>query len=91
MSAGRRLLFVVNNPAFFMSHRLPVALAAQRAGYDVHVATMDGPAVADIQALGMTHHAIPMTRSGKHPLQELGTLLALIRLFRRLRRRWCIW
>ncbi len=85
MSAGRRLLFVVNNPAFFMSHRVPVALAAQRAGYEVHVATMDGSAVADIQALGMTHHAIPMTRSGKHPLQELGTLLALIRLFRRLR------
>ncbi|WP_445657530.1 glycosyltransferase family 4 protein [Achromobacter sp. NCFB-sbj8-Ac1-l] len=85
MSAARRLLFVVNNPAFFMSHRVPLALAAQRAGYDVHVATMDGPAVADIQALGMTHHAIPMTRSGKHPLQELGTLLALLRLFRRLR------
>lgn len=85
MSAGRCLLFVVNNPAFFMSHRVPVALAAQKAGYDVHVATMDGPAVADIQALGMTHHAIPMTRSGKNPLQELGTLLALVRLFRRLR------
>ncbi|MGE8680151.1 MAG: glycosyltransferase family 4 protein [Achromobacter marplatensis] len=85
MSAGRRLMFVVNNPAFFMSHRVPVALAAQRAGYDVHVATMDGPAVAEIQALGMTHHAIPMTRSGKHPLQELGTLLALVRLFRRAR------
>ena len=85
MSAARRLLFVVNNPAFFMSHRVPLALAAQRAGYDVHVATMDGPAVADIQALGMTHHAIPMTRSGKHPLQELGTLMALLRLFRRLR------
>lgn len=84
MSAGRCLLFVVNNPAFFMSHRVPVAVAAQKAGYDVHVATMDGPAVADIQALGMTHHPIPMTRSGKHPLQELGTLLALVRLFRRL-------
>ncbi|WP_454675368.1 glycosyltransferase family 4 protein [Achromobacter pestifer] len=85
MSAGRRLMFVVNNPAFFMSHRVPVAQAAQQAGYDVHVATMDGPAVADIQALDMTHHAIPMTRSGKHPLQELGTLLALLRLFRRVR------
>lgn len=82
---SRRLMFVVNNPAFFMSHRVPVALAVQQAGYDVHVATMDGPAVADIQALGMTHHAIPMTRSGKHPLQELGTLLALVRLFRRVR------
>ncbi|KAG0931429.1 hypothetical protein G6F31_016786 [Rhizopus arrhizus] len=33
----------------------------------------------------MMHHAIPMTRSGKHPLQELGTLLALVRLFRRVR------
>ncbi|NMK47160.1 glycosyltransferase family 4 protein [Achromobacter sp. Bel] len=85
MNAGRRLMFVVNNPAFFMSHRVPLAQAAQRAGYDVHVATMDGPAVADIQALGMTHHAIPMTRSGKHPLQELGTLLALVRLFRHVR------
>lgn len=85
MSPRRCLLFVVNNPAFFLSHRVPVALAAQQAGYDVHVATMDGPAAADIRALGMTHHSIPMTRSGKHPLQELGTLLALIRLFRRLR------
>lgn len=82
---SRRLMFVVNNPAFFMSHRVPVALAAQQAGYDVHVATMDGPAVAEIQALGMTHHAIPMTRSGKHPLQELNTLRALVRLFRRVR------
>ncbi|CAB3830766.1 MULTISPECIES: glycosyltransferase family 4 protein [Achromobacter] len=82
---SRRLMFVVNNPAFFMSHRVPVALAAQQAGYDVHVATMDGPAVAEIEALGMTHHAIPMTRSGKHPLQELNTLRALVRLFRRVR------
>ncbi|WP_434644367.1 glycosyltransferase family 4 protein [Achromobacter piechaudii] len=82
---SRRLMFVVNNPAFFMSHRVPVALAAQQAGYDVHVATMDGPAVAEIQSLGMTHHAIPMTRSGKHPLQELNTLRALVRLFRRVR------
>ncbi|MFJ1301797.1 glycosyltransferase family 4 protein [Pseudomonadota bacterium AL_CKDN230030165-1A_HGKHYDSX7] len=79
------LLFVVNNPAFFMSHRAPLACAAQAEGYDVHVATMDGPAVADIQALGLTHHAIPMTRSGKHPLQELKTLMALVRLFKRLR------
>jgi len=80
-----RLLFVVNNPAFFMSHRLPVALAAQAAGWDVHVATMDGPAVADIVARGMRHHVIPLTRSGKQPLQELGSLLAMRRLFRRLR------
>lgn len=80
-----RLLFVVNNPAFFLSHRLPLALAAQRAGYDVHVATMAGDSVSQIEAHGLTHHVIPMTRSGKQPLQELRTVWALYRLFRRLR------
>jgi len=80
-----RLLFVVNNPAFFLSHRLPLALAAQRAGYDVHVATMAGDSVPQILAHGLAHHAIPMTRSGKQPLQELRTLWALYRLLRRLR------
>src|SRR5699024_10691612 len=31
-----RLLLVVNNPAFFLSHRLSLARAAKEAGYDVH-------------------------------------------------------
>ncbi|MGO3131102.1 MAG: glycosyltransferase family 4 protein [Alcaligenes sp.] len=77
------LMFVVNNPAFFLSHRLPLALAAKKEGYDVHVATMDGPAVAEIERNGLQHHALPMTRSGTNPLQELQTIWALWRLFRR--------
>lgn len=80
-----RLLFVVNNPAFFLSHRLPIALAAQRAGFDVHVATMDGDSVSRIKEYGLTHHVLPMTRSGKNPIQELKTAWALFRLFRRIR------
>ena len=82
MTTGRRLLFVVNNPDFFLSHRVALARAAQQAGFDVHVATMAGDGVTAIEALGMRHHVIPMTRSGAHPLQELGTLIALYRLFR---------
>lgn len=84
-SRGRRLLFVVNNPAFFLSHRLPLALSAMAAGFDIHVATMDGPSVPRIVAHGLTHHIIPMTRSGKHPLQEVRSIYAIWRLFRRLR------
>ncbi|WP_397474844.1 glycosyltransferase family 4 protein [Pusillimonas sp.] len=80
-----RLLYVVNNPAFFLSHRLPIALAAQEAGYDVHVATMAGAASADIVSHGFQHHEIPMSRSGKNPLQECATLFALWRLYRALR------
>lgn len=62
-----RLLFVVNNPAFFLSHRLLLALKARDSGFDVHVATMDGPSVAVIVGHGLSHHVIKMSRSGKIP------------------------
>ena len=85
--APERLLYVVNNPAFFLSHRLPLALGAQRAGFDVHVATMDGDTVPVIRGHGMTHHVLPLSRSGKNPAEELVSLFALWRLMRRVRPR----
>src|SRR5690606_3602087 len=80
----KRLLIVVNNPLFFLSHRLQLALDAKQAGYDVHIATMDGSAVAEVVSHGLIHHVIPMSRSGKNPLEEAHTLYALWGLFRRL-------
>lgn len=79
------VLFVVNAPEFFLSHRLPLAIAAKNSGYEVHVATADGPDVERIQSLGFVHHVVPFARSGQNPLNELGTLLCLVRLFRRVR------
>ena len=35
----KRVLFVVNDAGFFLSHRLPLAEGARARGYDVHVAT----------------------------------------------------
>lgn len=81
----QRILFVVNAPEFFLSHRLPLALAAQKAGFDVHVATAEGPEVQSIQPLGFTHHLVPFTRSGQNPLNELKTLISLIKLFKTLK------
>ncbi|MDN5842130.1 MAG: glycosyltransferase [Alcaligenaceae bacterium] len=80
-----KLMFFVNNPAFFLSHRLPLALAARDAGMDVHVATMDGPAVARIVDLGLTHHCVPLSRSGTNPWVELRSLYAFWRLLHRVR------
>ena len=80
----RRLLLVVNDAAFFLSHRLPVALAARAAGYDVHVATAPGIAVPAIVAHGLTHHEVPMSRSGVGVGGELHTIVGVWRLFRRL-------
>ncbi len=82
-----RLLFVVNIPRFFVSHRLPLALAAQEAGYDVHVATADDDAasLSRIRAEGLTLHPIPLVQHGRRPTAELRTLIALVLLYRRLR------
>lgn len=78
----KTILFVVNAPEFFLSHRLPLATAAKAAGYKVHVATAYGPDIEAIQAQGYEHHVIPFVRSGQNPLNELTTLLQLVRLFR---------
>ena len=81
----RRLLFVVNEPGFFLSHRLPLALAARDNGYDVHIATRAGDDVARLRSLGFPHHALPLSRSGKNVATELRTFWTLLGLLRHLR------
>nr|WP_272891931.1 glycosyltransferase family 4 protein [Stutzerimonas stutzeri] len=71
---------VVNDPLFFLSHRLPLAKAALAEGYSVHVATMPGASADKIERYGFTHHKLPFTRSGVHPIGELVALIALLRL-----------
>ncbi|MDY0309491.1 MAG: glycosyltransferase family 4 protein [Castellaniella sp.] len=80
-----RLLFFITNPAFLVSHRLPVALAARDAGYEVHIASMGGPAVAQLEALGLTHHVLPLSRTSMRPWTEARSLWAIWHLFRQLR------
>lgn len=79
------LLIVVNDPVFFLSHRLPVAQEAKRVGFEVHIATSSGTAVSEILALGFNHHTLPLSRSGSNPLQELFSLLSIWFLLIRLR------
>ncbi len=81
----KQLLLVVNCPAYFLSHRLPVALGAKQAGYEVHVATMAGDMVNGIVALGFVHHELPLSRGGMNPRQELFSFFALYKLFRKLK------
>lgn len=80
-----RLLIVVNDTDFFLSHRLHIALAAREAGCEVHIATPTAGNVAAIRDAGLTHHAIRLSRRGLHPLGELHTLIDLFRVMRELR------
>lgn len=79
------LLIVVNDPAFFLSHRLPVAEGARQSGYSVHVATRPGESVTDICSRGFIHHELPLSRSGKNPFAELNLLISIWWLCWRLR------
>ena len=83
--AGKRLLFVVNDPQSFLSHRLALALEARQAGYEVRVATGPGDGAERIEAHGLTHDRLPLVPAGTHPLTECRALWAIARLFWRLR------
>ncbi|MEO8607725.1 MAG: glycosyltransferase family 4 protein [Chloroflexota bacterium] len=87
MTDKPRLLYLVNIPRFFVTHRLPLARAARDAGYDVHVATASGDEtnIDIIRAEGFPFHPLPLSQHGMNPLQELRTLAAIIRLYRDLR------
>ena len=79
----KKLFIVVNVDWFFLSHRLPVALAAQKAGWDVTIVTADTGKLKDIQAKRLKVINLPMSRSGMNILQELGTLNFLRKLYKR--------
>ncbi len=83
---AKKLLYVVNIPRFFVSHRLALALAARDAGYDAQVATAaaDTESVARITETGLPFHPLPLSQHGLNPLGELRALLALWRLYRAL-------
>lgn len=85
MAAPKKILFVVNAPEFFLSHRLSLAEAARAQGYEVHVASAWGEQAKAIVDFGFAHHVVPFARSGQNPLVELQSFLNLVQLFRRLR------
>lgn len=82
-----KLLYVVNIPRFFVSHRLPLALAARADGFDVEVAASasDPESAQRIAAAGLPFHPLPLSQHGVNPLRELRTIIALQRLYTRLK------
>lgn len=72
-----KLLMIVNDPAFFISHRLAIAEAAKEMGYETHIATMGGEAVTSITDKGFIHHLLPLSRSGSNPFSELFSLFSI--------------
>lgn len=85
IQTSKIIMYVVNAAEFFLSHRLPLALAAKETGYEVHVVTAAGPDVQRIKSYGFIHHVVPFARSGQNPFAELKTLMQMVSLFRHIK------
>lgn len=73
-----KLLYLVSEDWYFVSHRLALAVAAQDAGYDVVVATRVTDAGAAIQDAGLRLVPIAFERAGLFAPAEARTLGSLI-------------
>jgi glycosyltransferase involved in cell wall biosynthesis len=82
-----RVIVLGSLPESLLNFRGPLLRAMVAAGHEVHAASPPAEAgvVAALAAMGVRHHAVPLARASLNPLRDLGTLLALFSLFRRLR------
>ena len=81
----QKILYLVSEDWYFVSHRLPMARAARHAGYEVHVATHVDKCAALIEDEGFTLHPIQWRRGGMNPIRLLGAVMETRRLYLRLR------
>jgi glycosyltransferase involved in cell wall biosynthesis len=84
-NSPRKLLYIVNEDWAFLLNRLPMARAARKAGFEVHIATRVIDGAAAIEAEGFILHAIPLQRGGISPLSAIPAILALRQIAARIK------
>ncbi|ODS13140.1 glycosyltransferase family 4 protein [Pseudoalteromonas tetraodonis] len=70
----KKLLYIVNVDWFFISHRLPIALAAIEKGYEVHLACGVTDRKNKLESLGIIVHPVSLSRSGTSILKEIKVI-----------------
>ncbi len=73
-----KILYLVANDAYFLSHRLPVAVAAKKHGYEVVVVAKDTGCRQEIEKHGI--RSIPLTKLNRGGLNLFKDLVALVEI-----------
>jgi glycosyltransferase involved in cell wall biosynthesis len=81
----KRLLFIVSEDWYFVSHRLHMGKAAARAGYRVGVVTRVAQHRKQIEEAGIDVIDWNLNRSSRNPFSELQAIAHLISAMRRFR------
>ena len=81
-----RIIFVINNVDFLLSHRIDICIAAVQGGYEVHVISPSNEQVASVlKGMGIFFHELEFSRSGKNPFLELKSAFNLFRIFKKIK------
>ncbi len=78
---NKKILFLSNDCDYFISHRLPVAVACREIGYEVHVAGPFSASVDKITSHGFSYHQLDMCGKISNPFKEFSTITSIIRLY----------
>jgi len=78
-----KILYFITEDWYFCSHRLPLALAARDAGYDVAVVTNVNEHADVIRRAGIRLIPFDLSRKGMNPASELAVLARLVALYRK--------
>lgn len=81
---AKKILYLVAEDWYFVSHRLPMARAARSAGYEVHVATRVVEYAHQIENEGFALHPIAWQRGSINPLQMMTSAIAVRGLYHKL-------
>ncbi|MGH8249049.1 MAG: glycosyltransferase family 4 protein [Gammaproteobacteria bacterium] len=81
--SSKKILYFVTEDWYFVSHRLPLAVAARAAGYDVTVVTRAQEHGRIIKEAGLRLIPLELRRRGMNPFIESASLLRLAAIYRR--------
>ena len=83
--SASRVIYLVTEDWYFISHRLPMARAARDAGFEVHVATRVDRHGAAIEAEGFHLHPISWRRGSLDPRDLVRVVREVRRLYRNIK------
>ena len=77
-----KLLFIINVDWFFISHRLPIAVAAKKNGYEVHIATKITTYKSELESYGFKVHPLEINRSETNILNNFILFMQIFKILK---------
>ena len=78
----KKILFIVSEDWYFVSHRLHLAIAAMENGYEVALLSRLSIHQKFIKSLGIKVFDWPLERSSRNPLKELASIYHVVKTIR---------